>query len=218
MKRIAGGVAVLSLLAVLAGACDDSGGGVAYVPASSGGYGGYSCSAYVDCGSCAAAPGCGWCQDADGRGLCGWGPDACPSSTFTWTWEASGCRTSADASVAAQGDAKAADVAAPRDGQSRDAVAASDAIATDAVTGDALASDGGAADGGMADADAVSSADGCAVNAGNLCTAAAPFGLTCTTTHPFEASVPTPDPSLGCTILAVPTVVGSAYFCCSSAP
>lgn len=231
MKRFAGGVVVLSIVALFVGACDDSSSdnwGGPLTPAGSSG--GYVCSAYTSCGSCTAISGCGWCEDPSGRGLCAWGPDGCPSSSFFWAWNPSDCRTPADASVTASGDGAVTIDASPGDGAlptdaTPDAVARGDGAVTDS------ASDSAMTDSATVDTDAVatdavadsapdvsSSGDGCAVNAGTLCTSAAPFGVTCTTTHPFEASIPTPDPSLGCSALDVPTSVGSAYFCCASAP
>jgi hypothetical protein len=220
MKRVFGSVVVLSLVTALAGACDDSSGsGPYYVTPGSGA--GYACNAYTTCGSCTAAVGCGWCEDPNGRGLCGWGPDACPSSAFSWTWNPSGCRNPADASVSTVPDAAPASDAGRSDADARsDAAsdASGDAASDGATDGETDGSADAPVEGATDDTDSAPSGDGCASNAGALCSASAPFGVTCTTTHPFEASIPTPDPALGCTVLPVPTSVGSAYFCCVTAP
>jgi hypothetical protein len=219
MKRVLGGIVALSFVTLLVVACDDTSGGGPYIPSSGGNY---VCQAYGSCGSCTAVVGCGWCTDPNGHGVCASDPDSCPSSAFSWNWNPNECITPADASVGAFDAAPASDAGLlqgdARTDATGDAVApASDATA-DGPSADGPSADAGTDDGASDASDAASSGDGCAVNAGTLCMAAAPFGLTCTTTHPFEASIPTPDPSLGCTIQPVPTSVGSAYFCCVSAP
>lgn len=65
--------------------------------------------------------------------------------------------------------------------------------------------------------DSEASASGCAANAGTLCTASAPYGVTCSTGNPFDSSIPMPDSSLGCTLSLAPALVGTAYFCCVQA-
>jgi hypothetical protein len=218
MKRVLGGIVALSFVTLLVVACDDTSGTGPYIPPP--GSNNYACQVYVSCGSCTAATGCGWCTDPNGHGVCAGDPDSCPSSAFSWNWNPNECITPADASVGAFDAAPASDAGAAQGDARSDATGDAIAPASDATADgpSADASDAGTDDGASDASDAAVSGDGCAVNAGTLCMAAAPFGLTCTTTHPFEASIPTPDPSLGCTIQPVPTSVGSAYFCCVSAP
>jgi hypothetical protein len=98
----------LALLGLAAVACETSDsyqtGGVAG--------GSVDCSQYTSCSTCTPVLGCGWCYDSDGRGLCTSGPDQCPTTRFTWTWNPDGCQLPADAGVAAvseAGDARSAE-------------------------------------------------------------------------------------------------------------
>jgi hypothetical protein len=116
MKRLLAGVVSAVVLALFAGACDDS-------PRYSYGYGGgrmssnAQCGQYSTCGTCTPALGCGWCITGAGAGLCVDDPGDCPAATtLGWTWDAVGCRGGAsDASVLAdarvQGDAGPTDAA-----------------------------------------------------------------------------------------------------------
>ena len=107
------------------------------------GYGdGYSnasayCANYLSCGTCTPVVGCGWCTGSDGEGACAPGPEYCTGKAFSWTWETSGCRTSADASVSGDGGTvnhDGADGEAPAsDAQAGDARVSSDA-ASDAAS------------------------------------------------------------------------------------
>jgi len=98
-------------LALLAGSCivdtSNQGGGYASDP--------YGCQRYTSCGSCTPVLGCGWC-DFGGSGICVAAPDQCAlATTFSWTWESSGCPATPDggahgtADGGAGGDAAATD-------------------------------------------------------------------------------------------------------------
>jgi hypothetical protein len=68
----------------------------ACIDGSNGGGGGYSygpvnCHRFTSCATCTPVLGCGWCQSGT-KGACVDQPNACASaSTFSWTWELSGC-------------------------------------------------------------------------------------------------------------------------------
>jgi hypothetical protein len=81
------GTAALSIAA-----CSDEGiRGQYYVPNSGYGYGnGYGCGQFTACGACTLAIGCGWCSSS-GAGACLSDPDQCGATSFSWTWEPSGC-------------------------------------------------------------------------------------------------------------------------------
>ena len=74
-----------------------------------------ACQQSTSCEACTPLPGCGWCYKEDGTGMCADDPNDCAASTsFRWTWEPTGCRVTADASVnesdaAAQSDGPASD-------------------------------------------------------------------------------------------------------------
>jgi hypothetical protein len=62
------------------------------------------CGAQSSCLTCTPVVGCGWCQLPDGTGRCVDDPNDCQrATTFSWTWEPSGCREAADASVSTSG-------------------------------------------------------------------------------------------------------------------
>jgi hypothetical protein len=49
------------------------------------------CEQFTSCGACTPVLGCGWCQAGD-KGLCAADPNACEGATsFSWTWDSSGC-------------------------------------------------------------------------------------------------------------------------------
>jgi hypothetical protein len=95
MKRIFSSVFFASAIAIAAAACDsgDDGYGEIY----GGGYG--YCAGATTCGACTPLNGCGWCFNADGTGTCTSSPDECTTPEFSWTWDPSGCRETADAGV-----------------------------------------------------------------------------------------------------------------------
>ncbi len=126
-----------AVIALLLGACDDNQGDYGY---STGGGSSAYCSQYTTCGTCTPIVGCGWCMNANGTGACAEGPSQCKGSTFSWTWEATGCRVSADAS-AVPNDAGASDAAreASTDATSDAAHEASSDAAVEASSGDAAA-------------------------------------------------------------------------------
>jgi hypothetical protein len=101
MKRIVGSIVSMSALAALLGACDgegdygDGGGRAWGGPSASGG-----CEQYATCDTCTPVTGCGWCYDSNGMGVCHASPEECETPAFSWTWDSSGCRGAADASVA----------------------------------------------------------------------------------------------------------------------
>jgi hypothetical protein len=73
------------------GACDERWGRHGY------GYPYYYdyCREYTTCGRCTPVLGCGWCGNTtNSGGYCRSDPDLCPGSSFTWTWESSGCHPS----------------------------------------------------------------------------------------------------------------------------
>jgi hypothetical protein len=109
---------------LLFSACDD-GSGWGY--AGGGGYAG-SCSLQLSCGTCTPVNGCGWCTAPNGMGVCASDPDYCPTQEFTWTWDPSGCRVAADASVI------------PGDGETPDSSTGDGAVG-DAPRGDASPSE-----------------------------------------------------------------------------
>ena len=96
-KRSAIAVLLLSLVALLVGACNDKGsssGGAVY------GYTYAGCSQYTSCQACTPVNGCGWCDKIDGTGMCADDPNDCAAaSAFRWTWDLMGCRVTADAGV-----------------------------------------------------------------------------------------------------------------------
>jgi hypothetical protein len=93
------------LVALLLGACIDSGG---YEPGSS--YGQIDCTQFTSCGTCTPVLGCGWCSMGS-KGACVDQPNACArAENFYWTWELDGCPGAGDAGVAdGAPDAGAAD-------------------------------------------------------------------------------------------------------------
>ena len=141
MRSIATSFAVLGAV-LLFGACDSSSSDdVPY-------YGRYpttgSCRQYTSCGTCTPVDGCGWCFDSNGAGECVADPDECSTQTFTWTWNASGCRVAADAG---EGPVEVGDDAATTEPPTLDAQAGDDASPDDDATpgADAHTADGGAA-------------------------------------------------------------------------
>jgi hypothetical protein len=121
MRSFFKGAIVASLVGLALAACGNDGGGVDAGPD----FAGY-CSAFVSCETCTPANGCGWCYDSNGTGTCAASPDECPTLSFSWTWDPSGCRVTADASV----------VPAPRPAEAGAAtpIEASVSIAVDAST------------------------------------------------------------------------------------
>lgn len=102
MKRIFTGLLLAASIGIAVAACDDH--DHDYESA----YGGADDSAYcgqaTTCGSCTPLNGCGWCFNSDGTGTCASGPDQCSTPEFSWTWDPSGCRETADAGVVAAPD------------------------------------------------------------------------------------------------------------------
>jgi hypothetical protein len=95
MRRFLLGIVALAGALVLAAACDD-GGDNNY----DGSGNADSCNQLRSCGTCTPVNGCGWCTFSDGTGACVADPSECDTApTFTWTWNADGCRAAADASV-----------------------------------------------------------------------------------------------------------------------
>ena len=94
MRSFFKGAIVASLVGLALAACGNDGGGDDAGPDLAG-----YCSAFVSCETCTPANGCGWCYDSNGTGTCAASPDECPTLSFSWTWDPSGCRVTADASV-----------------------------------------------------------------------------------------------------------------------
>jgi hypothetical protein len=94
MRSAVTGSILASLITVALAACGSDGGG-----ADAGPYLASYCGQFTTCGTCTPANGCGWCYNDDGTGTCAASPDECPTLAFSWTWDPSGCRVTADASV-----------------------------------------------------------------------------------------------------------------------
>jgi hypothetical protein len=148
VRTFLAGTATASFIALALAACESDGGG----SVSSGTGGGPSpddsCSQYTSCGACTPVTGCGWCYNADGTGNCAASPDECTtwSSSFTWTWNPSGCYVAADAAVAPRSDGASGtdgelDVNRGDGAPSSDAAAEADAIAADVTAPDVTAAD-----------------------------------------------------------------------------
>ena len=217
MKWIASLVCLASSFALVVGCEGDD--------SSSGGFGyGYSsCSYYTTCGACTPVSGCGWCQAADGTGTCASGPDQCTGSAFNWTWNSTGCQSSVGADdagyVGLDAGYRSSDAAVLDATWVNDATPAEAGNGTtgDATPGDAWSDAGTDASDATAAADAVSDAatSGC-TNASSLaCTSSAPYGVVCTTADPFDSALAEPPTGNGCSLLLVPTAVGTADFCCA---
>jgi hypothetical protein len=86
------------LIALTVGGCIDDDGR---------GYGGRrihtDCSKFTACRGCTLALGCGWCSSGQ-DGICVSEPNVCAgATTFSWTWEASGCPGAVDAGTTPDG-------------------------------------------------------------------------------------------------------------------
>jgi hypothetical protein len=133
-------------LAHSVGGCDDGGGYGGYGRGYGGG-GWSDCAQYTTCAACTPVQGCGWCESSNGSGLCAGDPNACGGAQqFSWTWDPSGCRVTADASVVTSGsDAGHVEPSGGDAGPAADS-ASGDAGGEDAGPGDA--GDAAAADAG----------------------------------------------------------------------
>ena len=151
MRRVLTGVLLASVIVCVLGACDDEsyrswGGGRRFV----------ACGSYASCDTCTPVLGCGWCTAPNGSGVCSPDPDDCPTQEFSWTWNPSGCRVAADASVVALDGAPeiadtgtpTADVVSPEDVETEGSADGGNADATSGcpVGGDASESDTAACD------------------------------------------------------------------------
>lgn len=101
--RYAGAFALLGLgLVVTVVACENDG-GYYYRGGRLG-----RCEAATTCQTCTPLYGCGWCSFPNGDGACVDDPDYCAGAkAFSWTWEADGCRSYAEAGVGGEGGAEA---------------------------------------------------------------------------------------------------------------
>lgn len=100
------------------------------------------CSRFTSCGACTPVLGCGWCSTSSGSGICTDQPNDCASAQqFSWTWEPSGCRAGADASVVGVDSGKLVDAStAPVDsGTAVDASTVNDSGSAVDATADAEA-------------------------------------------------------------------------------
>ena len=95
MRSFSRGAIAASLVGLALAACGNDGGNGVDAGSDLTGY----CSGFVSCETCTPANGCGWCYDSNGTGTCAASPDECPTQSFSWTWDPSGCRVTADASV-----------------------------------------------------------------------------------------------------------------------
>ena len=132
MKRIFTGVLFAAAIGIAVAACDSGDDGYGYAYAGGGGGGAAYCAQATSCGACTPLNGCGWCFDSDGTGTCTTGPDQCTTQEFSWTWDPSGCRETADAGVVgADGGASTSDTGVSPEG----APVVDDAAAGDAADG-----------------------------------------------------------------------------------
>lgn len=126
MKRFFSSILFAGVITAVAIACDSS--DATFSSGSSGGAGSF-CPQFGDCETCTIQYGCGWCYRADGTGSCLPDPSECVYSTRnTWTWDMSGCGTTANPTVGPEaegGTSEGAIDAAPS--PSKDAAAANDA-------------------------------------------------------------------------------------------
>jgi hypothetical protein len=97
MRRFFSGLVFVAALGVAVVACDS--GDDDYVGGYGGGGGNGYCAQATTCGSCTPLDGCGWCFNSNGVGTCTSGPDQCSTPEFSWTWDPTGCRETADAGV-----------------------------------------------------------------------------------------------------------------------
>jgi hypothetical protein len=153
MNRYFAGTLGAAAIALAVGACGDDS-----RASDDGAWGGTStvCHQYSSCESCTPVVGCGWCYTGGGSGMCASDPDECSkSTTFTWTWEKTGCHVAPDASVVPVHDAGSnRDANSSGDANSDgDANAAGDANGNEVgtngdagATGDGALSDAGASD------------------------------------------------------------------------
>ena len=118
MKRVVVAALTASAIALLVFACDDGGYFDDSYGYSNGGQ--VFCPQYDSCETCTPVVGCGWCFTSDGRGTCHSGPDRCEGTAFGWTWETTGCRVSADASVAPQDASRPVDAGVSPEGSPTD--------------------------------------------------------------------------------------------------
>lgn len=123
MQRILVGTLLASVIALSLGACstDDGWGDARGAPQLA------DCAQLTSCESCTPIVGCGWCSNGQGQGACASGPDQCGTTTFTWSWDATGCRASADASTVGVDADQMGDARAAGDGSLGDAGFATDA-------------------------------------------------------------------------------------------
>jgi hypothetical protein len=138
MRRVLTGLLLASAIVCVLGACEDEsysswGGRWRSVP----------CRSYSSCDTCTPVLGCGWCTAPNGSGVCSPDPDDCPTQEFSWTWNPSGCRVAADASVVepdgaieiADAGTPTADVATPEDVESEGSADSGGADATSGCPG-----------------------------------------------------------------------------------
>jgi len=100
-SRILAGAFAVSVIAIVAAACDGT-----MNDDWRNGRRGDPCGQYTSCGACTPVDGCGWCTTGVGQGTCASDPNECASApAFSWTWNASGCFEPADGGVEATPDA-----------------------------------------------------------------------------------------------------------------
>jgi hypothetical protein len=115
MNRLIALLLSASSVALLLAACDAGGSWGNWGYGAGNGGATSTCSANKSCETCTPVSGCGWCTAPNGSGVCSPNPDDCPTEQFSWTWDPSGCRVIADASIVPS-DASQADAGvAPRE-------------------------------------------------------------------------------------------------------
>jgi hypothetical protein len=218
MSRLIAAMLVVSVVGLSLGACSEQG------PSTSAGFGGSSvrCPQFASCEACTPVLGCGWCYNGDGTGACAAGPSACSPAPFTWTWNPSGCRVTADASVVPSADAPPG----PTDvGPTFVDAGYLDARATTLDSGSTSVEANGNADAAACrwpssartDAETDAGKDGCLPSTGGtVCPSAYDYTLTCFGAGEGGASQ-TPIVALRCTIAPGSPPAETIEYCCPCA-
>ena len=94
MKRTVTGILAATAVALVAGACGDTGYAI-YGPEVD------PCSGYTSCASCTPVVGCGWCFASGATGSCSSDSSTCAVGPASWTWNPSGCTAIATPTLAA---------------------------------------------------------------------------------------------------------------------
>jgi hypothetical protein len=167
------------------------------------------CAAYTTCDTCTPVLGCGWCFQSDGTGTCTTGANRCAGQEFAWTWEPSGCGTSApDGAVAVDAVVPPAPYdAAPVEGSTDDAAPVVDAAPVDDVAP--------AVDAAPACNAPATGTTACVQTTGGTLCAATEATVACHGAAP--ASTPAPATAAGCRPVSAPPGSGAVFYCCPCA-